>query len=63
MPQNYWQAIGYIHINNFAFRIDMFENLFLARQKLKKGPFRIIDLMNPIGVIATIKIYYGFLWI
>ena len=51
MPDNYWQAIGYININNFIFRIDIFEKIFfLARQKLKKGPFlESSDLMNPIG--------------
>ena len=51
MPQNYWQSIGYININNFAFRIDIFEKIFfLARQKIKKGPFvESSDLMNPIG--------------
>ncbi len=51
MPNNYWQSIGYINIKNFAFRIDIFEKIFfLARQKLKKGPFlESSDLMNPIG--------------
>ena len=51
MPNNYWQSIGYININNFLFRIDIFEKIFfLARQKLKKGPFlESSDLMNPIG--------------
>jgi len=51
MPDNYWQSIGYINIKNFAFRIDVFEKIFfLARQKLKKGPFlESSDLMNPIG--------------
>ncbi len=51
MPDNYWQAIGYININNFIFRIDIFEKIFfLARQKLKKGPFlESAELMNPIG--------------
>ena len=51
MPDNYWQSIGYLNINNFAFRIDMFEKIFfLARQKIKKGPFlESSDLMNPIG--------------
>ena len=51
MPDNYWQAIGYININNFVFRIDIFEKIFfLARQKLKNGPFlESSDLMNPIG--------------
>ena len=51
MPNNYWQSIGYININNFSFRIDIFEKIFfLARQKIKKGPFlESSDLMNPIG--------------
>ncbi len=51
MPHNYWQAIGYININNFVFRIDIFEKIFfLARKKLKNGPFlESSDLMNPIG--------------
>ena len=51
MPDNYWQSIGYINIKNFIFRIDVFEKIFfLARQKLKKGPFlESSDLMNPIG--------------
>ncbi len=51
MPDNYWQAIGYINIKNFIFRIDVFEKVFfIARQKLKKGPFlESSDLMNPIG--------------
>ena len=51
MPDNYWQSIGYICIKNFAFRIDVFEKIFfLARQKIKKGPFlESSDLMNPIG--------------
>ncbi len=51
MPDNYWKSIGYININNFVFRIDVFEKIFfIARQKLKKGPFlESSDLMNPIG--------------
>ncbi len=51
MPKHYWQSIGYINIKNFAFRIDVFEKIFfLARQKIKKGPFlESSDLMNPIG--------------
>ena len=51
MPSNYWQSIGYIHIKNFSFRIDVFEKIFfIARQKIKKGPFlESSDLMNPIG--------------
>ena len=51
MPDNYWQSIGYINVNNFIFRIDVFEKVFfIARQKFKKGPFlESSDLMNPIG--------------
>ncbi len=51
MPDSYWQSIGYINNKNFAFRIDVFEKIFfLARQKLKNGPFlESSDLMNPIG--------------
>ena len=51
MLNHYWQSIGYINIKNFIFRIDVFEKIFfLARQKLKKGPFlESSDLMNPIG--------------
>ncbi len=51
MPDNYWKSIGYINIKNFIFRIDVFEKVFfIARQKLKKGPFlESSDLMNPIG--------------
>ena len=51
MPESYWQAIGYICIKNFAFRVDVFEKIFyLARKKIKYGPFlESSDLMNPIG--------------
>ncbi len=51
MPNDYWQSIGYINIKNFIFRIDIFEKIFfLARQKLKQGPFlESSDLMNPLG--------------
>ena len=51
IPEDYWQSIGYIKIGNFVFRIDVFEKIFfLARHKLKKGPFlESSDLMNPIG--------------
>ncbi len=51
MSDNYWQSIGYICINSFAFRVDVFEKIFfIARQKIKKGPFlESPDLMNPIG--------------
>ena len=51
MPKSYWQSIGYICINNFAFRVDVFEKIFyLARKKIKSGPFlETPELMNPIG--------------
>ncbi len=51
MPKNYWQSIGYICINNFAFRVDIFEKIFyLARKKIKNGPFlESSELMNPVG--------------
>ena len=66
MPDNYWQSIGYIKINNFLFRIDVFEKIFfIARQKMKKGPFlESSDLMNPIGCnsdqLKDIMIYCGY---
>ena len=51
MPDSYWQSIGYICINNFAVRVDVFERVFfLARKKIKFGPFiESPELMNPIG--------------
>ena len=51
MPETYWSAIGYQCINNFALRIDVFERIFfLARQKIKAGPFlESADMMNPVG--------------
>ena len=51
MPNTYWSAIGYQCINNFALRIDVFERVFfLARQKIKSGPFlESADMMNPVG--------------
>jgi ATP-dependent RNA helicase SUPV3L1/SUV3 len=51
MPDTYWSAIGYHCFNNFAVRVDVFERVFfLARQKIKYGPFiESSDLMNPIG--------------
>ena len=66
MPDNYWQSIGYINIKNFLFRIDVFEKIFfLARQKLKKGPFlESSDLMNPIGCnsnqLRDIMVFCGY---
>ena len=66
IPENYWQSIGYINIKNFIFRIDVFEKIFfLARQKLKQGPFlESSDLMNPIGCnsnqLKDIMIFCGY---
>ena len=69
MPDKYWQSIGCINIKNFIFRIDVFEKIFfLARQKLKKGPFlESSDLMNPIGCnseqLKDIMIFCGYEYI
>ncbi len=66
MPDNYWQAIGYIKIKNLVFRIDIFEKIyFIARQKLKKGPFlESSDLMNPVGCnsdqLKEIMVFCGY---
>ena len=66
MPDNYWQSIGYINVNNFVFRIDVFEKIFfLARQKYKNGPFlESSDLMNPIGCnsdqLKDIMVFCGY---
>ena len=51
LPNTYWQSIGYVCINTFAFRVDIFEKIFyLSRKKIKYGPFlESADLMNPIG--------------
>ena len=51
MPNSYWSAIGYYCLDNFAIRVDVFERVFfLARQKIKYGPFiESSDMMNPIG--------------
>ncbi len=51
LPTSYWLSIGYICINKFAFRVDVFEKIFYqARKKIKHGPFlESADLMNPIG--------------
>ncbi len=51
IPDKYWKSIGYICINKFAFRVDVFEKIFyLARKKIKNGPFlESSELMNPIG--------------
>ena len=66
MPENYWKHIGYLCINKFAFRIDIFEKIFfLARQKVKCGPFlESSELMNPIGCnsnqLKDILMYCGY---
>ena len=54
MPNSYWLAIGYICINDFALRVDVFEKIFfIARQKIKFGPFlESSDMMNPAGCSA-----------
>ena len=51
LNNSYWQSIGYIRINNFAVRVDIFERIFfLVRQKYKFGPFiQHPELMNLIG--------------
>ncbi len=55
MPRTYWAAIGYVCIDNFSVRIDIFEKIFfIARKKIKTGPFlESSDLMNPIGCNST----------
>ena len=66
IPNNYWHSIGYINVKNFIFRIDVFEKIFfIARQKLKKGPFlEASELMNPIGCnsdqLKDIMIFCGY---
>jgi len=66
MPDTYWSAIGYHCINNFALRIDVFERVFfLARQKIKAGPFlESADMMNPVGCnsdqLKDILVFCGF---
>ena len=66
MKQEYWPAIGYIKLNNFALRVDVFERIFFtARQKIKNGPFLdSSDLMNPVGCdrhqLRDILIFCGF---
>ena len=51
MEEGYWSSIGYLKLNNFAIRVDVFERIFfIARQKIKSGPFLdSADLMNPVG--------------
>ena len=66
MKKGYWSAIGYLKLNNFALRIDVFERIFfLARQKIKTGPFiDSADLMNPVGCnkeqLKDILLFCGF---
>ena len=66
MKKEYWSAIGYIKLNNFALRVDVFERIFfIARQKIKNGPFLdSSDLMNPVGCdrhqLRDILIFCGF---
>ncbi|MBS56614.1 MAG: hypothetical protein CMP16_01935 [Rickettsiales bacterium] len=66
MPEGYWLAIGYKYLNKFALRIDVFERVFfLARQKIKTGPFlESADMMNPVGCnsdqLKEILVYCGF---
>ena len=36
MPESYWFSIGYINLNGFLIRADVFERIFfIARQKVK----------------------------
>ena len=66
LPKTYWASIGYLCINNFAIRIDVFEKIFfLARKKIKLGPFlESSELMNPIGCnslqLSNILSFCGF---
>ena len=65
MQNGYWFSIGYLKLNNFALRIDVFERIFfIARQKIKSGPFLdSADLMNPVGCnreqLKDILVYCG----
>ena len=69
MQTGYWFAIGYLKLNNFALRIDVFERIFfIARQKIKSGPFLdSADLMNPVGCnreqLKDILVYCGLSYI
>ena len=66
MKKHYWPAIGYLKLNKFALRIDVFERIFfIARQKIKSGPFfDSADLMNPLGCnrdqLNDILLFCGF---
>ncbi|MFL2509805.1 MAG: helicase-related protein [Alphaproteobacteria bacterium] len=66
LPESYWFSIGYINLNGFLIRADVFERIFfIARQKVKYGPFlESSELMNPVGCnsdqLKTILDYCGF---
>ena len=66
IPESYWLSIGYCNLENFALRVDIFEKIFyLARQKIKLGPFiESADMMNPVGCnsdqLKKILIYCGY---
>ena len=66
MPESYWFSIGYINLNGFLIRADVFERIFfIARQKAKFGPFlESSELMNPVGCnsdqLKNILGYCGF---
>ena len=66
MPESYWLSIGYINLNGFLLRADVFERIFfIARQKAKFGPFlESSELMNPVGCnsdqLNNILNYCGF---
>ena len=66
IPDSYWLAIGYKCLNNFVLRIDVFERIFfLARKKIKYGPFmESADMMNPVGCnsyqLKSILAFCGF---
>ncbi|MDC0194864.1 helicase-related protein [Alphaproteobacteria bacterium] len=66
MPETYWNAIGYKCLENFVIRVDVFERIFfIARQKIKYGPFiESSDMMNPVGCnsdqLQTILKFCGF---
>jgi len=66
MKKEYWLAIGYLKLKNFALRVDVFERIFfIARQKIKTGPFLdSADLMNPVGCnskqLRDILLFCGF---
>ena len=66
MKKDYWSAIGYLKLNSFALRVDVFERIFfIARQKIKLGPFLdSADLMNPVGCnreqLKDILVFCGF---